>query len=157
MIAITAGHDGCLSDSLAAIVGRIREMEYLGVQIHLEQALRGSAEQFVRRLADHLRQEEEVLFPALREASAGAAADLEPLEREHRTLHLYAVDLARRIREHDVTGAREVARSFLSALMDHVGRETDEVNGILVGLDPKAAERVAARLKESPSARECGP
>ncbi len=94
----------------------------------LEAALHGAADEFVAKLAAHLRHEEEVLFPALLKAAPEAAPEIEGLEEEHRLLRVYATDLACRIRRKDTGGAYEGSRAFLAALFDHIDRERKAVD-----------------------------
>lgn len=116
-------HDGVLTGALAQIMGYLRFRPYDGIADDLETALQGAADEFVVKLARHLRHEEEVLFPAIRAAWADSAEEIGHLEEEHRLLRVYATELAYRIKEKDQEGAYEVSRSFLAALFDHIDRE----------------------------------
>lgn len=116
-------HDGVLTAALAEIMAHLRAGPYGPVVDHLEEALRGAAEEFVTRLASHLKHEEEVLFPGILQASPESAAEIDGLHEEHLLLRVYATDLAYRLKEGDREGAYEVSRAFLAALLDHIDRE----------------------------------
>lgn len=134
----TLTHDGRLTDALAALLG------YLEAAPHpaLAEALRTSADAFVDALAEHLRREEDVLFPALREASPAADEILRPLTDEHGSLRVFASELARRVAVDDREGAKEVARSFLAALAEHLEREEKTLGGFLDRLHPRTTDRL---------------
>ncbi len=124
-------HDGVLTGALAEIIGTIRMGAYGGIADGVEQALRGAADEFVSKLAAHLRHEEEVLFPALRKSDPASAPEIAKLEEEHQVLRVYATELAHRIKARDTEGAYEVSRSFLAALFDHIERERHSVDARL--------------------------
>ena len=121
-------HDGSLTAGLAQIIGYLRTRPYGDIVNGVEKALRGAADEFVAKLAAHLRHEEEVLFPALRKSVPEAGPEIAHLEEEHRLLQIYATDLAFRIHSKDVEGAYEVSRTFLAALFDHIDREMKVVD-----------------------------
>lgn len=121
-------HDGVLTGALAEIMGYLRMRQYGGIVEGVEAALHGAADEFVEKLAAHLRHEEEVLFPALLKAAPEAGPEIERLEEEHRVLRVYATDLACRIKEKDAEGAYEVSRAFLATLFDHIDRERKSVD-----------------------------
>lgn len=127
-------HDGVLTGALAEIIGTIRRGAYGGIADGVEQALRGAADEFVAKLAAHLRHEEEVLFPALLKSDPGSAPEIAKLEEEHQLLRVYATELAHRIKAKDAEGAYEVSRSFLAALFDHIDRERHSVDTRLKSL-----------------------
>jgi hemerythrin-like domain-containing protein len=115
--------DGVLTGALADLLAQLRSAPYQGVIDEVQNASQGAADVFIGKLADHLRKEEEVLFPAILRADPGAAGKLEALLREHRQLRAHAVRLARRIRGRDARKAGEVARDFLAALYVHIDHE----------------------------------
>jgi len=121
-------HDGVLTAALAEIMGRFRSGPYDAVVDHLEEALKGAAEEFVAQLASHLKHEEEVLFPGILKASPGAAAEIEQLHEEHFLLRVYSTDLAYRVKQGDREGGYEVSRAFLAALFEHIDRERKVVD-----------------------------
>ncbi len=157
MNALHPGTDeSTLADRLAGIIGYLRMQRYGDVSHALKDALHGACDKFVRRLADHLRHEEEVLFPGLLEASPGSAAMLEEIRQEHRLLHIYARELGVRLRARDEDGAFAVARSFLGALFDHIQREGDAVDSIVRSLDEAAARKILdLMLATSGACPEC--
>jgi hemerythrin-like domain-containing protein len=142
----TVAHDAHLTDALAAVIGYLRMGAYDGLRRALDQALHSSADEFIGLLAEHLRQEEEALFPALRDAARGAAALLAPLQEQHASLRVFASELAQRLAVDDRQGACEVARSFLAALLEHVEREDRAVEELIRGLPPAATDRLLRRV-----------
>lgn len=140
--------DGTLSDALAGILGRLRGHPYARFMGGPDEALDGETDRFGRRLVEHLRYTEETLFPALREVEPGYACDIERLEKGHRLLHLYARDLALQIRGRDKEGAYGVARSFLAVLLDHIHRETEDVDRFVQSLGVSDSGRLSRALIE---------
>lgn len=127
-------HDGVLTGALAEILAFLRcSGSYGGVAEGVEKALHGAADDFVGKLAGHLRHEEEVLFPAIRKSAPESAAEIARLEEEHQLLRVYATELAHRIKARDSEGAYEVARDFLAALFDHIERERHAIDARLPG------------------------
>jgi hypothetical protein len=124
---LSRGEDGALSDALAGILGRLRGHPYGPFPGGPEEDLRREADEFIVRLAGHLRYAEDTIFPALQEGGPGSESDLEELEKEHRLLGLYARDLAIEIRDQDRKKGYEVARVFLAVLLHHIHRETKGV------------------------------
>ncbi len=142
------GEDGALSAGLAGIMGPLRGHPFGRFEGGAEKALHREADRFVERLAGHLRYAEDTLFPALRELERDPACDIEELEKDHRLLHLYARDLAVQIRGRDNEGAYGVARSFLAVLLDHIHRETEDVDRFVHSLDVSDAGRLSRALIE---------
>jgi hemerythrin-like domain-containing protein len=126
--------DGVLTGALADLIARLRGAPYQGVIDEVQKACSGTADEFIGKLADHLRNEEDVLFPAILRADPGAAREVEALLGEHRRLRAYAVRLARRIRGRDAREAGQVARRFLAALYDHIDHERRVVEPRLGGV-----------------------
>lgn len=147
-------HDGSLTDALAGIIGRLHEQPYRMLQAEFAAALRGAADEFIRKLADHLRHEEEVLFPALREVAPWSERELDDLEEEHRVLGVYSRELGCRIHARDEVGVRSVGRSFLAALLDHIRRETKVVDHAVAWLDAPEEARLAEMLRAREAAME---
>lgn len=137
------GHDGTLTDALAGILTRLRDDPYRMLQAGFEAALRGAADDFIGKLAAHLRHEENVLFPALRELVPWCEHELDALEEEHRSLRIFSRNLALGITTRDGDGVRSVGRSFLAALLDHVERETASVDRAVGSLNANEAVRFA--------------
>jgi len=123
--------DGFLSDALAGILGRLRGPRYPRFSGGAEETLQSEADEFVEKLAQHLRHSEETLFPALRRAGPGSAGDLDVLEKDHRLLGLYARRLATQIKGQGREGATGVARTFLAVLLEHLDREMNGVRRCL--------------------------
>jgi hemerythrin-like domain-containing protein len=117
------GHDGVLTAALAEIIAHLRLTSYGGIAAGLDPALRGAADEFVAKLASHLRHEEETLFPAIRRSVPGAGPEVDRLVEEHELIRVYATDLAHRIKARDTEGAIDLSRAFLAALFDHIERE----------------------------------
>jgi hemerythrin-like domain-containing protein len=136
-------HDGTLTDALAGILTRLRDHPYRMLQTDFEAALRDAADDFIAKLAAHLRHEEEILFPALRELVPWSERELDALEEEHRSLRVFSRSLALRITTRDEEGIRAVGRTFLAALLDHVERETAAVDRAVGSLNADEAVRFA--------------
>ncbi len=144
----TQMHDGALTESLAALIGYLRLGGYDGLRNALDEAITQGADRFIGLLAKHLRQEEDILFPALREASPAAEEILRPLQEQHASLRVFASEFAQRIAVDDRDGACDVARSFLAALLEHIGREDQAVEALMKRLHPQTTDRLLRRLGE---------
>lgn len=114
--------DEALSDSLAAILGRLRGA-YGRYRGGVEDDLHREADGFSERLDGHVRHAEESLFPALLESGTRSGGDVEEFQKDHCLLALYARELVTQIRDKDRERAYLVARTFLALLLDHVHRE----------------------------------
>lgn len=141
-------HDGALMGALTGIVTALRHRGYGRLQDHLREVLEGRAGRFVEDLADHLRYEEDILFPSLKELRPHAAERLAGIESEHEELRSFARGLAQKVRERDGEGAADVARRFLAALMDHIHREDTIVEELVHPLDFRTAVSLGRRLLE---------
>jgi hypothetical protein len=108
--------------------------------------MHGAADRFVGRLADHFRYTEGSLFPALRELRPGTAPAIEGIEEGHRLLQRSARDLAVEIKAGSDHGTYDVARSILATVLDHLGRETAMLGGIIHSLDEPQAQRLTELL-----------
>lgn len=144
----TQMHDGSLTESLAALIGYLRLGAYDGLRSALDEAITKGADRFIGLLADHLRHEEEILFPSLREASPAAEELLKPLQEQHASLRVFASEFAQRIAVDDRDGACDVARSFLAALLEHIEREDRAVETLMKRLHPMTVDRLLRRLGE---------
>ncbi len=144
----TPTHDGTLTESLASLIGYLRLGAYDGLRSALDEAVAQGADRFIGLLADHLRHEEEVLFPALREASPAAEELLKPLQEQHASLRVFASEFAQRLAVDDRDGACDVARSFLAALLEHIEREDRTVEALMKRLHPQTVDRLMRRLGE---------
>lgn len=143
-------HDRTLVQALTGIVSDLRSRQ-LGVsRQEPRESLRGAADRFVGTLADHLRYTEDSLFPALRELTPGADHALEGMEEGHRLLRRHVGDLALRIKTESDEGAYETARLFLATVLDHFGRETAMVEGIVHSLDAPQTRRLTELLSLQP-------
>ena len=138
--------DGALSDALTGLLGHLRGRPYGRFFGLHEEALDGVAERFIGRLAEHLRFTEETLFPALREVEPRFERDIETLKTDHRLLRVCAQNLALQLRGGDDKGAYGVVRSFLAVLLDHVHRETEDVDRLVRSLDVLDARRLSIAL-----------
>jgi hemerythrin-like domain-containing protein len=134
---VKAPEDRLLND-LAALLG------YLQVP-GMDDAVRPTADAFVRGLADHLRREEDLLFPSLSEAYPAAEGRLSPLRDDHAMLRRSAEDLARRVALNDRVGASEIARGCLAALARHLQREDRDLDEVLEELQPETADGLLRR------------
>lgn len=144
--------DSELTGELAGLIDRLRMPSYGRVASGIDKALEGSIDEFVDLLARHLLYEEDVLFPALREAAPDQAEDLAGLSCEHKDLRQKALGLAQKVKAGDRPGACAMGREFLAALFSHVQRE-DEVTGrITAGLSGSSASRLRARLEREETA-----
>ena len=138
----TLTRDGRLADSLAALYGYLR----MGPRPFLEDAVRASADAFVNGLADHLRHEEDLLFPALQEASPGSNDLLGSLRKEHVSLRVFASRLAQRISADDREGAAKVALGALEALLKHLKRGEAAIDSLIGRLPPETTDRLLRRV-----------
>lgn len=138
----TLAHDGRLSDALAALYGYLR----IGPRPFLEDAPHASADRFINALADHLRHEEDQLFPALREANPAWDDVLSPLRAEHASLRELASRLAQRMTADDREGAAAVALSLLEALLPHLKREERAIDSLIGRLPSDTTDRLLRRL-----------
>lgn len=140
--------EGALGDALVGLLGHLRGPSYEGLPPGSGEALHREADRFVRKLAEHLRYTEEVLFPALGGLEPGSSRDFRELEAEHRLLHLHARDLALQVKAGDLGAAYGVTRSFLAVLLDHLRRETVGVDRWVGSLDVLDARRLSRALLE---------
>ena len=134
--------DGRLADALAALYGYLRA----GPRPFLEHAAHAAADTFINALAEHLRHEEEQLFPALGEASPDADASLGPLRKEHVSLREFASRLAQRMSMDDFEGAADVALTCLEALLKHLKREERAIDVLIGRLPPETTDRLLRRV-----------
>jgi hemerythrin-like domain-containing protein len=116
--------DEKLARTVADLVVQLRRRPYGDVLGRVEEAFRGSAEAFVDSLAQHLRHEEDVLFPALRKRDPATAREVDDLQAEHAVLRRLATGLARAIATNENAKACGVARTFLAELYAHIDRES---------------------------------
>jgi hemerythrin-like domain-containing protein len=130
--------DDRLLDDLAAFLG------YLQVP-GMDDVLRPAAEAFIRGLADHLRREEDLLFPPLSEAHPAAEGRLSALRDEHAKLRRSAADLARRVALDDREGAADIARACLASLAGHLRREERDLDEVLEQLRPETTDSLLRR------------
>ena len=140
------GDDGTLVDALVGILGHLRACPSHDLRGGPQGALRGAADRFVGKLANHFQYAEKTVFPTLREAVPGLAQDIDGLEKDHRLLHSYARDLATQLKAGDDGGAYAVARSFLAVLLDHMNRERAEVERLSGSLQAGDATRLSEFL-----------
>ena len=138
--------DGALTDELAGLIENLHTPGYGPVASGVQKALEGSVDEFEDLLARHLLHEEQVLFPALREAAPEQAQSLSDLSGEHRDLRRKALELARSVKTEDRAAAWAMGREFLADLFAHVHREEAVTGRIRAGLTAAAALRFKARL-----------
>ncbi|MBI3098749.1 MAG: hemerythrin domain-containing protein [Planctomycetes bacterium] len=140
-----AADHGALSDALAGVIEALRT--YPGVAVGegmvagpagRSSTIESQVEGFVKHLAEHMREEEDVLFPALLAVSPEAEPEIEQLAEEHWPIHLTAREFSVRFTSGDVEGACRVARVFLAELLSHVGHETRVIRRILDSAGPEA-------------------
>lgn len=127
-----------LTDDLAALLGYLDA----GGPADLESA---AAEAFLRRLSDHVRVNDDVIFKALRESMPAAEELLRAPSDEHAALRLLASELSRRVSVDDRPGAAAVGRSFLAALAEHLRKEEEAVGAVVDRLHPDTADRLLRR------------
>ena len=139
-------HDSSLTNALAGIIERLRTRRYEGLKAFLQDLLRGETLEFTGDLAQHLKYEEEILFPALAELKPEARPRLGEVEEEHERLREFSRRLAHRLREGDASGAVAVAREFLAALLEHIDRESALVNEVVTPLGYRASIDLGRRL-----------
>jgi CheY-like chemotaxis protein len=139
-------HDSTLTSALSGIIRRLRGRRYEDLQNVLKNVLHGHAVHFAGDLAEHLRYEEEVLFPSLAELKASARPELELLEKEHDRLRDYSKKLAQRLTQGDGAGAADLARTFLAVLLEHMERESAAVDAIVAPLGFAASLDLGRRL-----------
>lgn len=138
--------NGPLTDALAGIIGYLRVRRYGRVMGNLEEVFLGACDRFIGVLAEHLKYEEEELFPELRRLAPLSGPALEAVAREHGLLRIYAQELAARLKIRDEEGASEVARAFLAALLDHIEHENRAVDGAVASLDPGRRRELEERI-----------
>lgn len=138
----TITRDRRLTDALAALYGYLR----LDPQPFLEDARDAAAESLLEALGEHLRRDEDHLFPDLGASFAAAGDALQPLREEHESLRLFASELAPRLAVGDLAGAAAVAASMISALFAHLEREAEVVRALLERLHPGARDRLLRRM-----------
>ncbi|HEX7901845.1 MAG TPA: hemerythrin domain-containing protein [Planctomycetota bacterium] len=138
----TLTRDGRLADALAALYGYLR----MGPRPFLENEPHASADAFIDALADHLRHEEERVFPTLREAKLDADPVLDPLRKEHARLRDLASRLAQRMSAEDYDGAADVALACLETLLKHLRREERAIDVLIGRLPPETTDRLLRRI-----------
>ncbi|MBI2930337.1 MAG: hemerythrin domain-containing protein [Planctomycetes bacterium] len=138
-----------LADSLAGVIGYLRARQYEGVRDELWKILLHASDRFVNNLAEHLKDEEAQIFPALCSVAPEFGTQLEALKSEHAGLADGARDLAMRIGEGDSTQALETARGLLTQLMEHMRREDGVITAILKSRNASALRRLAKLLPSS--------
>lgn len=148
---IDRDRDEALCDSLMGIMSRLRGYAPRGFEGGDGELLSREADRFVGRVARHLRYAHRILFPAFRELESNSTPDLERLEEEHRLLRLAARDLGLQIRNLDKEQAYDVSRSLLAVLLDHLRRETEDIDRFVHSLDVSNSGRLARALVASHS------
>jgi hemerythrin-like domain-containing protein len=140
--------DADLTDELVALIDRIRRRGYGQIASEIDEALEGAADHFMDLLAHHLLGEEEILFPALREAVPGDAFLFDALLQEHAYLRREAQFLVDLVRSGEDGGAA-LARSqfFLTTLYDHIHREAKAVHRAAEKMPWKDVLRLKRRLE----------
>ena len=138
--------DRDLVDALASVVGQIRESLYTGIVNEVLEVLRTKAGGFISKLADHLRQEEEHLYPELRRLRPTCFPDIHELLLEHVLMRNLAREMSVAIVGRDNKRALEISRTFLATLLAHMERESRLVTGILKALSTADAARLAETL-----------
>ena len=144
--------DAALTGELAGLIDCLRTSGYGRVASGIDKALEGFIEEFADLLSKHLLYEEEVLFPALREAAPDKADEVVGLVCEHKDLRRRALELAQDVKAGDRAGACAMGREFLAALFSHVHREEEVTRRITEGLTGNAAFRLKARLEREETA-----
>lgn len=109
-------------------------------------ALSLDADRFVETFAKHRRYADDILFPALRELEPGSACDLESFQGDHRSLQLHARDLALQIGDMGREEAYRSTRSVLVTLLDHLRRETEDVDRFVRSLEESDVRRLERTL-----------
>lgn len=143
--------DDALTGELAGLIDSLRMSGYGQAVSGIPKALEGSADTFVDLLARHLLHEEQVLFPALREAAQDREEGLAALVEEHRDLRHRALELAELVSAGNRDGACAAGREFLATLFGHVHRETEATRRITEGLSAVAALRFKTRIEHHES------
>jgi hypothetical protein len=137
-----------LADTLAGIVAELRGRPYARLIDRARDGLAALMAAFDAEFADHLDEEDGMLFPALEAADAGAASALAELREDHEILRRQAWTLRAAVVEPAEAGeAHALAREFLALLLDHARRERDTVARLAVGLDEAARRAVEERLQ----------
>jgi len=131
-----------LTNSLAGLIGYLRARSYHEISEDSERALQGTADGFEFRLREHLRDEDVIIFPSLKEILPERGADLEGLKAEHRAMRRLAGNLSELLRKGSLDRAYEVGRTFLAALFHHMDRESRILDTILKELGPEREQRL---------------
>jgi hypothetical protein len=134
--------DGRLADALAALYGYLR----MGPRPFLEDAPHASADNVINALAEHLRHDEDQVFPALQEAGPVSDDLLRPLREEHVSLRVFASRLAQRMAGDDREGAAEIALALLETLFQHLKKEERAVDFLIGRLPPETTDRLLRRM-----------
>lgn len=142
---IQARHES-LPDSLAAVIGYLRAGVYRDVPEEWNRLVSGAAGEFVRELAAHLREEEEVLFSALEQEMPSSRPVLAALREDHRRFRNLSGRLALRLREGTRTAPYRISLQFLAALMEHLDRESEALENLLENLPAEVEERLTEAL-----------
>lgn len=127
---LAADHEA-LSDALAGVIETLRAHRYGAPPSADSPRLETRVKELVRHLAEHMREEEDVLFPALLAVSPSSAPEIESLAQEHWPIHLAAREFAARFASGDEVGACETGRVFLAEFLAHVAHETRGICCIL--------------------------
>lgn len=100
------------------------------------------AARILRGLEAHVREQEDALFPVLREIEPEFAPELRALEREHAFLLGVAVELGDPLLAGD--GARTIVRTLLAILLRHIRNETE----LFESIPTDRLDRLRIRLLE---------
>jgi CheY-like chemotaxis protein len=134
-------HDSALTSALSGIIRRLRGRRYEEMERVLKEVLRGDMIPFAETWR-HLRYEEG-LFPPRRSSPVGKLG-LESGEGT-RSAPQYSRDLAPYLAM-GISGASDLARTFLPVLLDHVERESATVDALVAPLGFGASLDLGRRL-----------
>jgi hypothetical protein len=140
-------NDADVIDELVALIDRLRLRGYGKITSGIDQALEGAVDGFRNLLTQHLAADEDVLFPALKEAAPAYAAFFDGLQQEHAYLRREADLLADFIRTGKGGAAQVRGQFFLTTLYDHIHREAEAVRQVADRMHWKAALRLKGLLE----------
>lgn len=146
---ITVEHparDAGLQAALLRVIRLLRARQYDLVKDSLWSGLLRASDAFVDRLAEHLHEEESILFPALRRAAPQREAAIAALLSEHAEIRAQTQDLAVRISEGDNAQAVEDVQRLHETISAHMAREGELIDATVRALDRDTLSLLMKRL-----------
>ncbi|MBI4564190.1 MAG: hemerythrin domain-containing protein [Planctomycetes bacterium] len=141
-----SGQDKKLLQTLTEVIDFIRGREYAGLIDRLEDAVQGTAAQFVSLLARHLEDEEFVIFHSVRRAGRKKAAPIDDVEKDHETLRALARELASWIARDRAEEAAAAAVRLRETLAAHIRDEERALEAVLSAFSAAERRRLAGSL-----------